>query len=142
MHSTNYLLNSYDRDEARRTLKMHVENGRLTTEEYENRKLLIAVAERIEDLEKIFSDIGGLPETTRTWLSKQRNYGRDLETLDIICLSGFVVFLGVAQLVLEAEWSALILPAIFLVPIIPCAIVGLNRKEELDYYEETGSIKK
>lgn len=141
MDSRDYLLNSYDRTVAERTLEVHLKNGRLSTEDYTNRKLLIAVAENTTELEKIFADIGGTPDTSDTWNSIQDKHGRQLEVLDVICLGGFVAILGVAQFALNVEWAALLLPGIFLVPMIPRIIVDLNRQEELLYYE-SGMKKK
>lgn len=64
-----------------------------------------------------------------------RRRGRQLEILDIICLSGFIICIGIAQFVLKVEWTGLLLLGIFLVPMIPRLLVGLNSQEELLYYE-------
>lgn len=53
MGSEDHLINSYDRSVARRTLESHRDNGNLTRGEFENRKLLLAVARDVGDLERI-----------------------------------------------------------------------------------------
>ena len=135
MHSRDYLLNSYDRAAAERTLEIHLSSGRLSTEEYTNRKLLVAVAESSQDLENIFADVGGAPAAHQAWHSMLRHRGRQLEVLDVICLSGFIVLVGVAQFLLDAEWAGLLILGIFFVPMIPRILVDLNKQEELLYYE-------
>ena len=135
MHSKDYRLNSYDRASAERTLDMHLSSGRLSPEDHTSRKLLIAVAENSQDLENIFTDLGGTSPTSHSWHSQLRRRGRQLEILDIICLSGFIICIGIAQFVLNVEWTGLLLLGIFLVPMIPRLLVGLNSQEELLYYE-------
>ncbi len=140
MRSRDFHLTPYDKAGARRTLKVLFESGKLTAEDYENRKLLVAVAGTAEDLEKIFLDIGGIPESSRIWRSLLKSRGRQLKALDAICLVGFVAFLVVAHRVLHVEWVVLLFPALVFIPVIPRVLVDLNREEEL--YYETGKTKK
>lgn len=141
MGSNDYLLNSDDKSVAKRTLETYRDNGRLTREDYESRKLLLAVAKDLGDLEKIFEDLGEMPDISRPKQVFLRPRGRRVERLDIVCMVVFIAFVGFAHFILHAQWTVLLLCAIIFVPMIPRAIVELNREEELHYYE-SGTKKK
>lgn len=141
MGSKDSHLNSYDRSAARRTLDVHLKNGRLTVEEYDTKKLLIAVANNVSDLERIFKDLGDMPRTTRPPSAFQRARGRQLSALDTVCLTLFFVFMGIIQFVFHVEWHVLSFFGIFLVPMIPRLIVDMKREEEIIYYESESRNK-
>lgn len=141
MGSKDSRLNSYDRNAARRTLDVHLKNGRLTAEEYETKKLLIAVADDISDLERIFKDLGVMPRTTRPPSAFQSTRGRQLSTLDIVCIAVFFVFMGIIRFVFHVEWHMFAFFGIFLVPMIPRIVVDMRREEEIVYYESESRSK-
>lgn len=135
MGSEDHLINSYDRSVARRTLESHRDNGNLTRGEFENRKLLLAVARDVGDLERIFHDLGEMPEISRPRDAFLQPRVRRVKRLDVIVMTAFLIFVCVAEFVLQAQWTVLLLCAIVFVPMIPRAFVELNREEELHHYE-------
>lgn len=142
MYSKDYRLNSYDKAAAERTLEMHLNSGRLSAENYTSKKLLIAVAEYSHDLEKIFADVGGSAEKNYAWQSQLKRHGRQIEVLDILSISGYILFIAALGFFLHVQWIGLLFLGFFFIPMIPRVLVDLSTQEELLYYEIGMNTKK
>lgn len=130
MLSQNFRLNSNDKAQAVSALRSHFNNNKLSAEEFNDRKLLVAVADRLEDLETIFADLGGVPEATGSWRAALKKQGQQLEMLDISCIVIFLSIFGMLHFIIGAQWAWILLPAIVLVPMVPRFLVDFNREDE------------